>query len=470
MRIALLVAVLQGVTADVEPTSPDTLRLVPDSTAMATAYRDSTARELVRLARGQRDVIDASVFRYTATSHQRVSVGIRALRRDRLLFRRETASVIHWRRDGPSRVIVEGAREAVPIALEGIRVPEDIADWAREFVPEPGDERLFAAPTEGGFAWHPLIEGGEALYRYATGDTTRIRLPEGREIRLAELRVTPRERDIRVVTGSFWIDLDTHSIVQAVFRPAREFDLERDLPIIEPDDEEDLDEIPALLKPIRFDVRYVTVEYGLWEMRWWMPRLMAFEGHVQVGVARMPVSLEVRYSDYVVEPDPFGLPELPPLIRHLAGDPTSRPTEYSYPIRVEVPDSAGLLDSPLLTESFYASGEALLSERELRELGDRLGALPPAPWEVGRPTVTWPWVPGGGLLRYNRRASAPPTVSPVGSSAWSFRPWIGRGDWRGTAGWPPRIRRSGPSGSATPSTRSSSAGTTACTSSRRGSS
>jgi hypothetical protein len=401
--LPLLLAALQGVTLTVtRPPVADTLLPVADSVAMATAYRDEATRELVRLARAHRGVIDASVFRYTATARQRVSLGVRALRRDRLIYRRETASLVDWRRDGPSRVEVVGAREAVPIAMTGVRVPGDLEDWARSFVPRPGDDRLFVNPGGGGFAWHPLVEGGEALYRYETGDTTVIRLPDGGAVRLVELRVTPRERDIRVVTGSFWIELDNHAIVQAVFRPSREFDMERDLARMSPEDAGDVDDVPGIFKPVRFDIRYVTVEYGLWEMRWWMPRLMAFDGSLQLGALRFPINMELTYADYVVEPDRHGLPELPPLTLHLAGYPHARPLAHRYPTRVVIADTARLLASPLLPASVYAEGERLISEGELRELADRLGALPAVPWEVGRPSVSWPWEPGSGLLRYNR--------------------------------------------------------------------
>jgi hypothetical protein len=401
--LPLLLAALQTVTVTAtRPAPPDTVLPPADSVAMATAYRDDRARELVRLARTHRGVIDASVFRYTATARQRISVRLRALRRDRLVYRRETASRLEWRRDGPARVEVLGAREAVPIAVRGLRVPDDLDSWARSFLPRPGDPRLFVTPTGGGFAWHPLVEGAEALYQYATGDTTVIRLPDGGVVRLVELRVIPRRRDIRLVTGSFWIEQDQHAIVQALFRPAREFDLERDLPELEPDDAGDGDEIPRIFKPIRFDIRYIAVEYGLWEMRWWMPRVMAFDGWLQVGPARFPINMELSYSDYVVEADRHGLPELPPVTLRLAGDPTARSRTHEFPTHVAVPDTAGLISSPYLPPVFYAAGEQLISERELRVLADRLGALPPRPWELGRPRVNWPWDPGRGLLRYNR--------------------------------------------------------------------
>jgi hypothetical protein len=398
----IFLAALQAVHVDVAPAPGDTLELRPDSAAMATAYEDDATRELVRLARGRRGALDASVFHYTALSRQRISVGIRALRRDRLLYRRETASTVDWWRDRPSRVEVHGAREAIPVAIPGVQVPEDLAGWVREFVPKPGDDRLPISPNSDGFAWHPLIEGGEALYRYETGDTTVLRLPDGREVRLVELRVTPRERDFRVVTGSFWIELEDHAVVQAVFRPARAFDLERDLESLGEESGE-ADEVPDILKPVQLDVRYMTMEYGLWEMRWWMPRLMAFHGVLRMGAVRAPITFEVAYSDYTVEADRHGLSELPPVTRELAGDPYGRAREYEHPIRVVVPeDTVSLLDSEQLAASFFGEGEALITEAELRELGERLEVLPPPPWELGRPRVTPPWELGRGLLRYNR--------------------------------------------------------------------
>lgn len=402
MQLPLFIAALQVLTAG-DPSPRDTIPLVPDSAAMATAYADAETRELVRLARGQRGVIDASVFHYSASARQRFSVGVRALRRDRVLYRREFASTVEWWRDRPSVVVVEGAREVAPVAFADPRVPEDLTSWAREFIPSPGDDRLWVNPVGGGFAWHPLIEGGEALYRYSLGETTVIRLPDGRELSMVELRVTPRERHVRLVTGSFWIELDHHAVVRAVFRPAREFDLERDLPDLDPEEASESSDIPGFLKPIRFDARYITVDYGFWELRWWMPRLMAFEGWVQVGAVRMPITMELEYSDYTVAADRYGLPELPPLMRELAGDSSAEPRPFTHGVRVVVPDDTlSLLESPRLPRSIYSPDELAMSESEIRDLADRVGALPPPPWEIGRPRITPPWTLGSQLLRYNR--------------------------------------------------------------------
>ena len=395
MLIPLILAVLQS-AAPARPDAQPVLR--PDAAALATAYEDEETRRLVRLAREHRGMIDASVFRYTTTMRQRLSIGVRAFRRDRIAYRREVALRMDWRRDRPGRVEVVGAREAVPLAIPGVRVPDDLEDLALEMVPRPGDDQLFISPNDGGFAWHPLLEGGEAVYTYAIGDTTEIRLPGGRTVRLIELRVTPRVRDIRYITGSFWIDEETHGIVRAVYRPSREFDLDRDLARIDPGEE---DEVPDIFKPVRLDVRYLTVEYGLWEMRWWMPRLVVADASLQSGPARFPARFEMEFSDYVVEADRHGLPELPPVMRRLAGDPTARATPFEPGITVVVPDSAALLGSPLLPPSIYEAAP-FATEEDMRELARRVGALPPVPWEVERPRVTWPWRPGQGLLRYNR--------------------------------------------------------------------
>lgn len=397
MLIPLILAALQS-AAPAQPDSQPVLR--PDSAALATAYADAATRELVRLAREHRGMIDASVFRYTTTMRQRISVGVRAFRRDRIVYRRETAAHVEWRRDGPGTVEVLGAREAVPLVIPGVRIPDDLDELARSMVPRPGADQLVLSPTGGGFAWHPLLEGGEAVYTYAIGDRTEIRLADGRTVRLIELRVTPRERDIRYVTGSFWIDQDTHGIVRAVYRPSREFDLERDLARIDPE-EDDADEVPDIFKPIRLDVRYMTVEYALWEMRWWMPRHIILDASLQVGPARFPATVEIAYSDYAVESDRHGLPELPPVIRKLAGDPTARARPFEHAITVLVPDSTTLLDSPLLPPSLYDAG-GLATEEEMRELARRVGALPSLPWQVERPRFTGPWQLGRGLLRYNR--------------------------------------------------------------------
>src|SRR5690606_9841154 len=91
---------------------------------------------------------------------------------------------------------------------------------------DPGDPQMLLRVDTTAIR-HPLAEGGEAHYRFASGDTTVIRLPDGRTVRLRELRILPRRRDPQLIRGSFWLDAETHAVVQAYFRLARAFDADQ---------------------------------------------------------------------------------------------------------------------------------------------------------------------------------------------------------------------------------------------------
>src|SRR5690606_6636846 len=98
-------------------------RPLPDSATLASAYLDAGARELVRLARERRRTVDRSIEAYETTATELVSIGLRAVRRDRTLWKREVASRIAWERDGPIRIEALGAREVVPILVPDVQVP-----------------------------------------------------------------------------------------------------------------------------------------------------------------------------------------------------------------------------------------------------------------------------------------------------------------------------------------------------------
>src|SRR3989440_10299641 len=89
----------------------------PNRTGDSTAYLDAEAPRLVEAARVRRETIDRSITAYQTTLRERIGVGFRALRRDRMLYRRELAPPIDWRRDSLGRMEVVGARDAVPIAV-----------------------------------------------------------------------------------------------------------------------------------------------------------------------------------------------------------------------------------------------------------------------------------------------------------------------------------------------------------------
>jgi hypothetical protein len=406
--------------------------LPPQTAARSDAYLDAGARETVRLARERRTGVESGIRRYQAVSRSRISVGLRALRRDRLLFRCESAVRVDWRRGEPAIREVLGGREVVPLVG---RTPEPEEECGSS-VFDPAGERLalglggFVGGEEA-FARHPLAPGAEADYRFRSGDTVTVRIPGLAPLRLVELQVIPRRSESSLVSGSLWLESDSHAVVRAVLRLARPFDLETDAGRLDPADD-DLEDVPGVLKPIRADIRFVTVEYGLWHGRWWLPRLVAMEGEAQVGkMARMPIRMEQTYSEFEVEGDAPGAalaavaagPPAP--AARTCGGASARGTALrdslgaarrDYVARVDCSCSAGrclesvtlmprdtqrVVASEHLPASIFEEGEVLVSRAEMEELVALAKLAPPAPWQLARPQLSWAGS-SPDLLRYNR--------------------------------------------------------------------
>lgn len=414
----------------------------------ADAYPDSSTASIVAQARARRERNERLVTRYQATVSQRVGIGIRALRRDRMLYRLELVARIDWRRDGRSRVEYVGARQSAPVAQRGLHVPGGLNWLAATLVFDPSEDYTQVVGEDFEGILHPLAPESERDYRFETGDTTRIISQGSRTLRLVELRVIPRRDDSRLLAGSFWFDLDTYGVVRAVFRLARPFILSRDL------EREEWEDIPRTMRPTvadtRFELRYVTVEYGFYEGRWWLPRLLAFDGEASVGsMMRLPARMERTYEITSVEGGSAPAPGARPpagssvsrrrrLQQALATNPDSIAREVEECVRryedreaaanaaaaargqTRIRFAAGpgvrarctrnpWFDSPNLdvvlpadTQSLLASGELgapildmgdVMSEPELRELAADIGALPersfaPAPPEL-RLGVGW---------------------------------------------------------------------------------
>jgi len=179
---------------------------------------------------------------------------------------------------------------------------------------------------------HPLATGAEAYYRYTVGDSVSFQLPDGRRIALRELRIRARTPQWRAFVGSFWFDVDRGSLVRAAYRMAAEMDIwqmigEDERQEIEEELEqagkkvserrgraEDDDGIPMLVKglmhPMRANISAITVEYGLHEGQFWLPKVNVAEGMVQTGFLRMPVKIEERF-DYARVNGDVAVPRVP---------------------------------------------------------------------------------------------------------------------------------------------------------------
>ena len=271
---------------------------------LATAYRDAGARTLLMLAREARMRQDSALQGYDATTYQRISAGLGFTKfgRDRLAYRSEQATHVRWRRGIGAYVDVTGSRTVVPIAGKSAHVTTD-----GDFSPipyYPGSETLWIgasasqqAVNENDGIVHPLAEGSEAYYTYATGDSATFRLPDGKTIRLRELQVRPRTPRWNLAVGSLWFDLDGGQLVRAAYRMSVPMDIKS---VAEQDDSTSFSDVPALIKPMLFpmtaSVSAIGVEYGLYQGRFWLPRVQVLEGGANVSFMRVPFKLEQKFT------------------------------------------------------------------------------------------------------------------------------------------------------------------------------
>jgi hypothetical protein len=276
---------------------------------LATAFRDRGAKTLLLNARAARIRQDSSLLSYEANAYQRISAGLGFARigRDRLIFRTENASHVRWHRDVGAWIEVKGARTVVPIAPgEGEKeARQDLEGELDDLTPlpyYPGYEPLWIgtglakAEVDERQLVHPLAEGSEAYYTYQRGDTASLRLPDGRVIRILELRVRPRTTRWNLAVGSLWFDADQGQLVRAIYRLAEPIDVWAEVRRHEPHATDDVPKwVMPLISPLRAQVHAIAVEYGLHKGRFWLPRLQAAEGEARVSAFRVPFKMEQSF-------------------------------------------------------------------------------------------------------------------------------------------------------------------------------
>ena len=368
---------------------------------LASAFRDARARDLLTRAREARLRHDSSLTGYEANAYERISVGMgfKRIGRDRLLMRAERAANVRWQRGKGAMINVTGQRSAMPM-LEGIG-DADIDIGSINDVPYyPGRETLWVgsglakADVSEDEMIHPLATGAEAFYTYASGDSMSFQLPGGGRIELRELHVRPRQPKWNVAVGSLWFDASSAQLVRAVYRMAQEMDF---LAVAkEVDGEDPNDEIPIwvrpMITPMKGQITAITVEYGLHEGRFWLPRSQTLEGDARVSFMRIPVKLEQRYS-YVSVNGTDPMPELAIAVMDTASDSVSRAARRqrrrtecqvgterirtedrdnnALRVLVRIPcDTIALAKSPELPKSIYEEGETLFGSAERDALVD----------------------------------------------------------------------------------------------------
>jgi hypothetical protein len=277
---------------------------------IATAFKDPAAKELLARARVARMGQDSALRSYDASSYQRISAGISFTRigRDRLIFRMEHSGRVRWQKDVGIWIDLTGSRTALPGTPEIAQreAGKGIAEAAGDIVPVPyfpGYEPLWAGPlkaqpdVDDHGPVHPIANGAEAYYTYRTGDSLTITLPDKREYKLHSLDIRPRTPDWNLMVGTLWFDKASAQMVRAVYRFAAPMRIDQ---FVLEQDPTAFDDVPAFVKPMMFPLKgemsAITLEYGLYGGRFWLPRSRTAEGHGIASFVRVPFKLEQSFK------------------------------------------------------------------------------------------------------------------------------------------------------------------------------
>lgn len=345
-----------------------TRRLRADSAA-ATAFASPEARAILTRAREARERQDSALIAYRATTTQRMSVsmGVRRVGLEKLLFRGDNVAEIAWRRGVGVWVNPVGSRMTIPMANE---VDGNMAS-AVTIPYYPGRETLWFPSSNFGVVKsdideremiHPLARGAEYYYQYETGDSISIKLEGGRVIRVRELRIRARRPEFRLFVGSFWFDRDGGQLVRAAYRMAADLEIwdvaKEETEIEQREDREAVgvrdsiirarlprevyvrdstdraraaarqrnnsdDEVPGWVsgtfRPAKAKLDAITVEYGLYQGQFWLPRANSATASAQVGPMRVPFRIDEKFTYESVNGD-FALRPLPPARTNAAGN------------------------------------------------------------------------------------------------------------------------------------------------------
>lgn len=386
--------------------SPDSVvRRLRAGSASASAFSDPEAKRILLRAREARVRQDSALTAYKATATQRISMGLGAKRLglEKLLFRGDNVAEISWRRDVGVRVRPIGSRMTVPM---GGNANGDFSG-AISIPYFPGRESLWFPSSNFGVVKsdidereviHPLANGAEAYYKYATGDSVDIRLDGGRVIKLRELRITARRPDWRVFVGSFWFDRDGGQLVRAAYRLAvdleiwdvaseqneadkqvnREADrlrdsiarlrMPRDVYVKDSimrapqvtaranntgNDEDAPAWVKATFRPAKAKLDAISVEYGLYQGKFWLPRANSATASMQLGFIRTPFSIDEKFTYENVNGD-FTLAAIPAVRwSGAARDTTARDTTVlvgSGEVSINIGGNAGKATPPDTTK------------------------------------------------------------------------------------------------------------------------
>ena len=403
---------------------------------------------------------------YTAVIRERMGVELPDYRRSRPWFSGERTARFRWSREEPTIVHVLGA---------GWRDPSLGPDGA-EFFPGLRAERFAVDPLGDPFRFglavfgpaladpgtrSPLEPGSERHYQFRSGDTISVRLGADRVLRAVAVAVIPRYPSVRLVSAIMWIDPESFGLVRVAYRLAKPIDREMswrlrrggswrlglgfDTGAVDSSDDgieadSALASDSATTRPgivdrlvngmingamprLELDISTVIADYGLWEMRHWLPRSVTWKGHVAAtegvtasGYAPPPIPATIDWTVEIEDIREGGAETAPGVPATAAealrlwlqeGDSVSGKLEEAEPgetVTITPADRRALATSEHLPATLWEDDRRLdnaaleqiasdLAAIGTGEGGDRAGA--PSPWTLDPPGTTL------RLLRYN---------------------------------------------------------------------
>jgi hypothetical protein len=269
----------------------------PGARAAGEAWNDSATLALVRRADALRraQFADTALRGYRATARGTIAflgqLGDLVVGPPRVVQATQVATEVYWRAPNTVRQVVVGARDTTVLPTDNQFYRDRYGVVVNNFpdVIRLGEGRDVADVP------HPLSPAGLAAYDFAARDTVGIRLGGGQTLRLAEVRVRPRDPSAPRIVGSLFFDLATARLARLAFTFTR----------------------AAYLDPRNEDVS-VVLENGLVEGRFWLPRRQEVEVRRAGTFLDFPARGIIRgrweIGEYVVDaPTPDSVLAGPPL-------------------------------------------------------------------------------------------------------------------------------------------------------------
>jgi hypothetical protein len=176
-------------------------------------YRDEGVRTILASADAARERDMQGILSYEGLARERIYVALAMarFRSERGIFDGERVAKIRWERGGERYIEWVGASYQIPLVGTSTETESEMRDEFQEELTDdlpaalefdPWDDRMLFGDE---WVLHPLSDSVALHYRFGSGDTPRLSLPD-RALTMIEVQVEPRRPDVHLVAGSLWFD------------------------------------------------------------------------------------------------------------------------------------------------------------------------------------------------------------------------------------------------------------------------